>query len=64
MRLFEKFGDKMLSKFVPERNASAGCPPDCIQERQMSGGYCRYRSCCYRSNCSYGCSAWSSWGSC
>lgn len=65
MKAIGKLGDKILSAFIPQSRAAAVCPPDCVQERQMSDGKCRYRSCCYHgANCTWRCSSWGSWGSC
>lgn len=64
MKAIGKLGDLMLGKLIPQSKAAAICPPDCVQERQSSGGKCRYRQCCDRPNCTHYCSAWSAWGAC
>ncbi|GLZ79819.1 hypothetical protein Afil01_46260 [Actinorhabdospora filicis] len=65
MSMLGKLTDKILSKVVPAKEAAAVCPPDCIQYREMSDGYCRYKTCCYRGqHCTWTCSAWTAWGSC
>lgn len=64
MKAIGKLGDKMLALLIPTSEAVAICPPDCVEERQSSGGKCRYRQCCDRPNCDSYCGTWGPWGSC
>ncbi|GAA4921950.1 hypothetical protein LX16_4861 [Stackebrandtia albiflava] len=64
MSLFEKFGDGMLARLVPTRQAAAGCPHETYYEYRCNQGKRQIRTCTVLLNCTSSCGTWRTFDLC